>query len=106
LAAPQRHVVLSETGEVSAGRPNVARGGSIDAGDKIEQSRLAAAGFAENGEEFPRSNAQRDTTQRLKLLAVPLPEGFRGALEPDDVHIVHGGFGVHLKAASTRYPPC
>src|SRR3990172_620654 len=63
-AAPLRHLVLAQAMHGGVADPHLARSRSIDAGDHVKQGGLAAARFANDGDEFAFVDFQVDAGER------------------------------------------
>ena len=59
-ATPERQLVLAQVSEVGPGHAHAAGGGSVKAGDQVEQGGFAAAGFAKDGDAIAGGDLQRD----------------------------------------------
>ena len=66
--APVRQLVLAEIVEALAGDQHLAGARTVDAGDQVEQRRLARPRRSHEGDEVPRRNGQRYVLERVHLV--------------------------------------
>ena len=84
-AAPVGQLALGQRRQIGARDRDLARGDAVDAGDQVQQRRLARAGRAHQRDELALGHVEVDAVEDLDLLRVALI---------DLAHVLHADGGV------------
>jgi hypothetical protein len=87
---PRCQASTRKLGDVGAGHHDAAFVRAVDAGDQVQQSRLAAAAGPHQGNEIAFVEAQRHPVQRRDRLA-PFVIAFGDVMEIDERHLMVSG---------------